>query len=108
MTAKEALKALNAYPIPSQVIDAILVKRGVSATAEYSQNLASGDAYRLATADVYKWLAAAPNVSQGGQSYSFDAKARAEFNSAATRIYNDLGTEDDKASVAYGYRGARL
>lgn len=109
MTIIEALASLNAYPIPTSVLEVITAKRGITGTATFTATTAKQKGYILATADVYAWLADAPNVSQGGQSYSFDANQRKEFKAMSLRIYNGYGDETDKVTGAvFGYRGDSL
>jgi len=109
MTTAEALLAVSSYPVPYRTIEAIALKRGLSLTDEADQSLVSGKSYQLSLADLYIWLYFAPNVSQGGQSYSFTAEQRSYWKSQALKIYNKYD-EDAAESVAgnYGYMGAKF
>lgn len=103
-TIVETLRSLNAYPMPMQTLVAIAEGRGLAPydTAEDSA------AYRLATADVYMWLSNAPDVSQGGQSFSFSDEQRKHLRQRAQAIY---GADDDTTTskrTIYGYKGTRL
>lgn len=53
------------------------------------------------------WLSQAPNVSQGGQSYTFDNEQRLKFSNAALAIYGDY-KEDNTPKTTFGYKGSRL
>lgn len=103
-TIVEKLRALSAYPIPATTLVSIAEARGLTPNDE------EGDAtaYELATADVYMWLSFAPDVSQGGQSYSFTDEQRKHFRQMASTIVgaNDEGAS--KKSTIYGYKGSRL
>lgn len=108
MTIGESLKSINAYPIPAQMFATIAARRGLNLSGEFTGYVAESSAYRLATADVYAWLAVAPNVSQGGQSYSFDNDTRANFLSISNRIYGEFGEESSVTGTKYGYKGRRI
>ena len=99
MTIGEVLKSLSSYPVPSQVLESICAVRGVNTDEYVDAETLSQESYVMARADVLLWLADAPNVSQGGQSYSFSQdqrdRMRAEANSVLRR-------------VQYGYKGSRL
>jgi hypothetical protein len=103
-TIVDNLKALTAYPIPMQTLVTIAEGRGLSPY----DNVFNIAEYTLATADVYMWLSNAPNVSQGGQSYSFTDEQRKHFRQQATAIYNEAGEAKPAKSTIYGYKGTRL
>ena len=108
MTVREALMSLSAYPIPSRVIESTALKRGVELDAAFSHMISVSEEYRLSMADIYMWIYLAPNIGQGGQSYSFGDKLA--YKRMADVIYKELGTETDIASggSTYGYKGSRL
>lgn len=108
MTIREALLSVSAFPIPPITVEAIAVKRGLDLDSNMDRaGMVSAD-YRLATADLYFWLFLAPNVAQGGQSYSYADKER--FRKLALAIYKELGTEEeaDACKGNYGYMGNKL
>lgn len=109
MTTLEALKGINAYPIPLRTIAETAERRGVDLANDATAQM-SDKAYRLAKADLLLWLAFAPNISQGGQSYSFDAAQRLEFRRRANAIYKELEPDKEDAIVCatFGYKGDRL
>lgn len=109
MTAYEALLAVSAYPVPERVIKSIASKRAVDLDAEATAALQAGAAFRLAKADLYVWLFFAPNVSQGGQSYSFTDAQRELWKRQAMATYEELG-DDELAALQsqYGYMGSKL
>lgn len=104
MTVVEVLKALNAYPIPMRTLEALAVSRGVDPSDEVTHD--NRRELALAKADVYTWLATAPDVSQGGQSYSFSDEQRTHFKMLAGIIYNEEG--EARKTTIYGYKGSRL
>ena len=109
MTAYEALLAVSAYPIPERVIKSTALKRAVDLDAQADKALLASDSFRLAKADLYIWLYFAPNVSQGGQSYSFTDAQREQWKKQAMAIYEEL--EDDELAALqsqYGYMGSKL
>lgn len=108
ITVFEALLAVSAYPIPGRVIEAIALKREVDLGGP-AEAVVKSDSYRLAMADLYVWLYFAPNVSQGGQSYSFTDEQRKWWKKQAMAIYEEL--DDDALSALqtkYGYMGDKL
>lgn len=107
-TCIEALRSINAYPIPPRVFDRIAVERGLNLEENLTTEGAKGKPYRLAKADVLMWLSKAPNVSQGGQSYTFSDEQRDEMQCEARSIYNAVGEQADAVGVVYGYKGDRL
>lgn len=109
MTILESLLAISAYPIPLRTIETTAVKRGLEMEDDCDSDTLASRSYRLASADIMMWLFYAPNVSQGGQSYSLTDAQRAAFRSRARTIYDELGDADDKNNgIRYGYKGENL
>ena len=109
MTILESLLAISAYPIPRRTAEAYALKRGLDLDSEMLSSLFRDSSYRLASADLMMWLYYAPNVSQGGQSYSLTDAQRAEFRRRAQAIYGELGDEGDQNNgIRYGYKGQNL
>lgn len=100
------LKAVNAYPVPHSTLTSLCVGRGLdpegAATAESLQSRE----YRLTRADLLMWLADAPNVSQGGQSFTFSEDQRQRMRQEAQGVLDEL--DGDNARNIYGYKGDRL
>lgn len=107
-TILESLKSVSAYPVPLRTLVETGERRGLSLNAEATQEELRGKAYRLAVADLLLWLSLAPNVSQGGQSYSFSEEQRKALRNQANGIYDELGEETSSAQPTYGYKGSRL
>ncbi|MBO7264367.1 MAG: hypothetical protein J6U93_07600 [Alistipes sp.] len=105
-TIVESLRALNAYPIPMTTLVTIVEGRGLM-PHDTLINEAMQD-YRKAEADVYMWLSNAPDVSQGGQNYSFSDEQRRHLRQQALAIYNEAGENNASKRTIYGYKGTRL
>lgn len=106
LTIAEALRGVNAYPVPPRTLFAIAAKRGLEATEEVSPDILSGRPFRLCEADLLMWLSLAPDVSQGGQTYSLTDAQRDDMRHRAHRLYDELG--GDAPKTAYGYKGSQL
>lgn len=106
-TLLSSLQAINAYPVPQSFIETAAASRGLDLSAEITQEALKSREYRLAYADLLMWLSEAPNVSQGGQSYSFNEDQRLKLRNKALDIYDELG-EDDAPKTTFGYKGSRL
>lgn len=108
LTILDALKGLTAYPIPLRALAEIAEGRGVALHEEATEEALSGKAYNLAKADVFLWLFSAPNITQGGQSYSFSDAQRTEFKNRAHRLFSEYDTGNAATKPIYGYKGTRL
>lgn len=95
------------YPLPSATLEGVCIRRGLSRDAEATADVIRGNAFRLAEADVLTWLAAAPNISQGGQNYAFTDEQRKTYRTRASAVFEELEGDAPKSSM-YGYKGDRL
>lgn len=107
-TILESLKSVNAYPVPLRTLVEIAERRGLSLTSDATQADLRGKDYKLATADLLLWLSLAPNISQGGQSYSFTDEQRQQFRNRANALFDEFGEETSSVQPTYGYKGSRL
>lgn len=109
-TILEALKGVNAYPVPLRTLAAVAEVRGLPLASDATREVQKGKAFNLAVADLLMWLSAAPDVSQGGQSYSFTDEQRKQFRNRANSLYDDFGAggEAGTPKTIYGYKGSRL
>lgn len=103
----DTLKGINAYPIPVRTIVKVAARRGVDVNEELNTEVIVGRGYNLSRADLLMWLSYAPNVSQGGQSYSFTDEQRLQMRNEARQLYDEYG-EDAIPKSVYGYKGKRL
>jgi hypothetical protein len=104
-TILESLKGLSSYPVPSATFTKVAGRRGLSLTAEATVGVLNSESYRLAEADLMRWLAKAPNVSESGVSFSFSSDERKCFTNEADSIYAEYGEGEQ---VEYGYIGDSL
>ena len=107
-TISEALKGTNAYPVPATKLEEVAVRRGLTLTDTATQDVLTSRGYKLAKADVLLWLSHAPNITQGGQSYSFTDKQRQQFRNQAKTLYDECGEVSAATKPIYGYKGSRL
>lgn len=110
MTVIEALRSVDAYPIPLRTLVITAKARGLVPTDEVSAVILKSKMYNLALADLIMWLSTAPDVSQGGQTYSFTDEQRRQFRNRAEGLYGDFGADDEAGTPKsiYGYKGSRL
>ena len=106
-TVLEALKGINAYPIPMRSIEDAAEYRGLNLSDEASQEKMQSASYKLAQADLLLWLSIAPDVSQGGQSYGFTDEQRVQFRNRANSLHRECDDSGQTKSI-YGYKGSRL
>lgn len=108
-TVLELLRGLSAYPVPLRAMDGIAVRHGLTLTDEAAAETVAGKAYNLCKAEVLLWLSLAPDISQGGQSYSFTDEQRKQFRIQANALFGQYGdAEADAPKTIYGYKGSRL
>ena len=108
MTLSEYLRGLTNYPLSEEALQSILSKRGAGDTTAYE---AGSKQALLAAADLYKWLSTAPDVSQGGQSYSLLYSTREQLRKRANELYRKAGEPVDgeaTTKVHFGNKGDRL
>lgn len=104
----EHLQGINRYPVPLRTIAEIGERRCITLTADAAQEDLFGKDYRLAKADLLLWLSLAPDISQGGQSYSFTDEQRKRMRSEANAIYQELEPTEATLIPTFGYKGDRL
>jgi hypothetical protein len=96
MTVSEAIHALTAYPVPKGTVSLICAGRGLQADGE----LVVGRAWHLARADLYMWLAKAPNIREQEVAISFTSDERKALIREANSIYDEYG-EGGGGKVGY-------
>lgn len=112
-TILEQLNSVSGYPVPVQTLAGIAVTRSLDAGGEATEDVMNSAPYRLAKADVMRWVSFAPNVQQGGVSYDILYSDRQQLREQANATYQELGDSaympDSKATKAtFGYKGSRL
>ena len=107
MTLIDYLRGLTNYPVSEEALQSILSKRGAGDTTAYE---AGSKQALLAAADLYNWLSTAPDVSQGGQSYSLTDEIRRLYRRKANAYYRLCGEPESvtQETATFGYKGDRL
>lgn len=108
LTIAESLQGVNAYPIPPRTLHAIAARRALDPFEDVSPAILSSPAYKLCEADLLMWLSLAPDVSQGGQTYSLTDAQREDMRRRARQLYDEFGDEADTPKAVYGYKGSVL
>lgn len=104
----ELLQSINAYPIPANVITEAGIRHNVDVESDVTPEIIKSSGYKLAKADIYAYLAGAPNVTQNGISFSFSEDQRTYFLSVASSIRSEEGVTDPTTGQGYGYVGEDL
>lgn len=105
MNVSESLKAINSYPIPAYVLTKSAIRNGISLEEEVTSEILASREYRLMEADVYAFLAGAPDITQNGVNFSFSQEQRDWFLSMSNSIKEDFGVSDASSGQGYGYMG---
>ena len=83
MTNLEAIKSVVAgYPLSENTFNLVLLDRGLSAASEYT---GKSKEFELATADLYKVLVTAVNISEGD--YQIGMTDKSNFIKLANAVY---------------------
>lgn len=106
MTLSDYLRGLSNYPLSEEALQSILSKRGLDGKSTMTDD----KLLCLVTADVYRWLSTAPDISQGGQSYSLSDNIRKYYLRRANELYREAGEPESvhEEHPRYGYKGERL
>ena len=107
-TVLETLKGVSAYPVPLRTLIETSELRGLPLEETATHDVMVGRAYKLAKADLLLWLSLAPNIGQGGQSYSFTDEQRQQFRNQAKALYDECDEVSAATKPIYGYKGSRL
>ena len=105
----ETLKGFNPYPVPLRTLVETAENRGLDLDGEATAEVLKGKAYNLARADLFLWLSFAPDISQGGQSFSFTDEQRTRLRNQAKALYAEFEPDGSASQKPiYGYKGSRL
>ena len=109
-TILESLKSINGYPVEHRTFVDVAVKRGLNLEDEATINVFSSPAYRLATADIMRWVSFAPNIRQTDVQFDLLFSDREQLRKAANAIYGELGDDAfiPETNTKFGYKGDRL
>ena len=91
MTVKEALLSIVNYPVPDSAIENIAETRGLGIDDTITSEIRSLDSFKLAEADVFRWVSFAPNVVQGGIQFNLLVPDRERLRERANITYKKLG-----------------
>ena len=108
MNVLQSLRSLSSYPIPTATVEDVAEGVGLAIDTELTQELRKDKRLKRAQARVYMFLSEAPNVSQGGISYSFSEEERRRFRLRAENLLEQIGDATSEAGVEYGYKGEDL
>lgn len=103
-TVINALKTISAYPIPEAVFIDAASENGIGINDEATTAVRESSGFKRAKARIYTYLAEAPNLSQGGISFSFTSTEKSEFRKKALELINDADGNID-GSGCYGWMG---
>lgn len=104
MNILDSLRSISNYPIPTPTLVNICEEAGLKATKEADKTTRQSDGYKKAKALVYQFLSEAPNVSQGGITYSFSQDERDRFAKKASALLDEIG-EAEGTEIEMGYVG---
>lgn len=102
MTVFEALKSKIKYPLSDDLINSIIIERGLIGTDEYTQEVAKSNEFRGARADLLIGQIDCPQIQEGGMSISLTDKSN--FITVANSIYAEIGEPQygkGQSSVTY-------
>lgn len=105
MNILESLKSLSGYPIPRLSLENIAEECGLSASDDATADVRATKPFKRAKARVYILLSEAPDVSQGGITYSFSDEDKKRFRTQAQDLLGEIG---DDMSDNYGWQGENL
>lgn len=104
MKTSNAIKAMSSYPIPAATIENIIEEAGLDAEADFTKEMRASDQFKMAKALTYAFLSEAPNITQGGISYTFSEDERSRFQKKSSNLLAELG-EDEGSDIPCGYIG---
>lgn len=104
MNAIQALQSLSGYPIPRASIINMAEEAGLDPLADIGPADRKSSAFKKAKAQVYSFLAEAPNISQAGISFTFSAEERKRFQMKAQALLEEAG-DAGVEFTDYGYKG---
>lgn len=101
-TIISALQSVSLYPIPTATVESALSANGLSGSDEATESVLNSSAFKRAKSSVYMFLSIAPNISQGGVSFSFTAKEKDMFRRMASEL---LAEADSIGGECFGWMG---
>ena len=108
MTILQSLKSLSGYPLPLDSLTNVIIEAGLVGDEEITTETYRNADYKRAKAKVYLMLAEAPDVSQGGISYSFSDEDKKHFRMQAQALLDEVGDDTSAIGDEYGWMGEDL
>ena len=108
MNILQSLKSLSGYPLSQLSLENAIEEAGLMAASEADANVRQSAPYKRAKAHVYLMLAEAPDVSQGGISYSFSDEDKKHFRTLAQGLLDETGEDTTTFSDNYGWQGENM
>lgn len=105
MKTSTAIKSLSSYPIPAATIENICEEVGLDKEAEITKEDRRSYMFKKAKALTYAFLAEAPNITQGGISYTFSPDERSRFTKKSNSLLAELGENEEGTDIPCGYIG---
>jgi hypothetical protein len=108
-TILQSLKSISSYPVSQTTLQRVAGCWGLALDGEATSTVLRSKAYNLAEADLKLWLSKAPNVAEGGVTFSFSADERKQFKAEAYSTYQAFDeTLITRSAPEYGYQGEDL
>jgi len=109
-TILESLKSINGYPVPESTFVTVATNRNINLADEATQTVLKSSSYRLAKADVMRWVSFAPNIRQADLQYDLLYSDREKLRNAANAVYEEFEDEAfvPETKTKFGYKGSKL
>ena len=108
MTILQSLKSLNGYPLQHDALVGVCLESGLNSSEMATSSRLCSKAYKRAKARVYLLLSQAPDVSQGGITYSFSDEDKKNFRTQAQALLEEVGDDASAMGDNYGWMGEDL
>ena len=104
MTTLEALISESMYPIPENAILRICVFRELDSSLDFSNTIATSEAYELATADIFRQLSTSPDLMEQETSVKNVSEVLKNLDKKANTIYAKYD-DDAYTGQKFGFIG---
>lgn len=106
MTILEAYTSLTSYPVNDATLSRLLLDRGLTGADEYTAEIGNSEAFQLARADLYDWLAGgASTIKEQDSQMTISDTQRELYIQMSQRIYSKYNDPKVADSETYGYVG---
>lgn len=107
MNINQALRSVTTYPLTADFLESVAVGAGLSLEDMATEELLNSRVYKKALGRIYLYLAEAPNVSQGGISFTFSESDRVRYERKGNELLREA-TSGAEGNTRYGYKGENL